>query len=188
MRFFTLLLLMCLPFQRVNGENPPSGTLVFSGSNGFIGRQAERVTGDLYTHVGIVLDGKIYEAVPPAVTRSNWPPKVSSVAFADVYYPVKQYSGAQAQVMTAYAGSQLGVPYRLYNYFHPNGPRINGTWCSRFAGDVLVTSGRYVLTEQQKSEPENLRLSLPGYVFKYRIQGVEYERRFNHGGRPPSPR
>ena len=40
----------------------PDGTLVFSSKKGLIGRVAKRITGgDQYTHVGIIIDGYIYE-------------------------------------------------------------------------------------------------------------------------------
>lgn len=146
----------------------PDGTLLFSECDSFIGRQAKIVTNDWYTHVAIVLDGCVYEADLPRVKCSPFPPRMPSGATIYVYTPRYPYSPAQVQRMRRAARGRLGEPYRLYNYWHRR-PIVYGTWCSRYVGDVLSSSGRYYFTPSESHEPETLRQNLRG---DYRFEGV----------------
>lgn len=134
----------------------PDGTLVLSQSRGLIGRIAKRITGDHYTHIGIVIDGKIYESDWPRTKRSPIRGYGRRKATYDFYVPNTPYSSHEVARMRSYATSKLGQPYQLRNYFRPGTRPTKGTWCSPFVGKVLNSSGRHRLSTGQSWEPQNV--------------------------------
>lgn len=149
----------------------PDGTLVFSNSRGLVGRIAKRITGnDQYTHVGIVLDGRVYESDYPRSKNTLVGQYSKRTNTNDYYVPSVPYSQVEVDRMKSYANSNMGKPYRLRNYFNPNSRPVNGTWCSPFVGNTLNSSGRYNLSNSQMHEPQNLMNSIGRYhTFKNRI-------------------
>lgn len=127
-------------------------------ANTVVGRVAKRITGgDKYTHVGIVLNGYVYEADWPRVKKtpvSGYKSNRRRVN-VDVYAPSRPFSQAEVQAMVNHAEGKLGQKYGLRSYFRP-GAKANGTWCSPYVKDVLNASGRYNLSNGDGHEPQNL--------------------------------
>lgn len=152
-----LFLVLVLGISNVSLAQYPDGTLVLSNSRGLVGRIAKRITGgDQYTHVGVVIDGRVYESDWPRAKNTLVSQYSRRTNTNDYYVPSTLYSQNEVAKMKSYATSHMGQPYRLRNYFHPNSRQINGTWCSPFAGNVLNASGRYNLSRSQIHEPQNL--------------------------------
>ena len=143
-----------------------SQQIILSTKNGPIGRIAQRMTGDYYTHSAIVLNGYVYEQDWPRAKRTPLGEYGKRRTINDVYnIPLSQ---EQTRVMQRYAESRMGERYRLKNYLFPRSRKTNGTWCSPFVGQVL-NSGGYRLQPSQMYEPENLRQSLPlNFSHRYR--------------------
>jgi len=162
-----LLLYMC---QNVFAQYP-DGTVILSSKKGLIGRIAQRLTGgDQYTHIGIVIDGKIYESDWPRATTRGISGYGKPRSTNDFYVPLVPYSQYEVDRMRSYAQSQLGKPYQLRNYFNPRSPKTYGTWCSPFVGNTLNASGRYHFSTRQIYEPQNIVNHVNGqYQFKNRI-------------------
>ena len=171
MRFLialSLFLLFCLPIK----AQYPDGTLVFSSKKGIVGRVAKRMTGgDQYTHVGVVIDGLVYE--------SDWP-RAHAVPVAsygkprttnDYYIPKVPYTTSEVAAMRADARRNLGKPYKLRNYLRPGTKKTYGTWCSPYAASVIAASGRFLVSSYDGYEPQNLlRKVSSGYVLRTRIK------------------
>lgn len=135
----------------------PNGTLIFYESETIIGKAAKVITeGDRFTHVAIVIDGLIYEADFPRVKKSSRVGYGKPKSTMYFYAPRKPFTGDSLSRMRAHAERRLGEPYRLYNYFQPHAPRVYGTWCSRYVGDVLNASGRYKISKWVSHEPQDL--------------------------------
>lgn len=135
----------------------PNGTLVLSSADTIVGRTAKRITnGDRYTHIGIVIDGQVYEATLPRAKRGPIASYPSRRSTNDFFEPIHPYSYQEVDRMRRFANSQLGVPYKLRNYFHPRSRPVNGTWCSPFVGRILNASGRHHLSKHQMFEPQNV--------------------------------
>jgi len=138
--------------------------IILSTKQGPIGRIAQRITGDYYTHSALVLDGVVYEQDWPRARKTSLSTYGKRRTVNDVYYlPMTRQ---QIDLAKRAAESRLGEPYRLRAYFRP-GARSNGTWCSNFTGQVLNSAG-YNLTPAQMHEPENLRRQLnPQFQYRY---------------------
>jgi hypothetical protein len=143
-----------------------SQQLIFSTKNGPIGRIAQRMTGDYYTHSAIVLNGYVYEQDWPRAKRTSLSEYGKRRTINDVYNI--SLSQGQVSAMQRYAETRMGERYRLKNYLFPRSRKTNGTWCSPFVGQVL-NSGGYQLHSSQMHEPENLRQSLP-LTFSHRYR------------------
>lgn len=147
----------------------PDGTLVLSSKKGLVGRIAKRVTGgDQYTHIGIIIDNKLYE--------SDWPrAKVGPITHKlrttnDYYYPNTPYTAIEIDAMRNKAKSLVGRPYNLRNYRIPGSKKTYGTWCSPFVGQVLNASGRYNLSSHDYYEPQNVINNITNdYNLRYRV-------------------
>jgi len=144
----------------------PDGTLVFSNKKSLVGRVARRITGgDQYTHVGIVLDGYVYESDWPKAKRTPVSQYGKRRTTNDYYVPLVP---VDTTAMRAKADSMVGQPYRLRNYFRPGSRQVNGTWCSPFVGQVL-NAGGYSLSASQYHEPQNI-LNATGESFHFRMR------------------
>lgn len=129
--------------------------IVFSSKASLVGRIANRITGgDQYTHVGIVIDGYVYEADWPRVR------KVPVVRYGKRFTTNDYYSlgltPAEKAIIKRAMERRLGEPYRLKNYFYPQLRKTRGTWCSPFAGTSLNQVGRFQLSPSQYYEPQDL--------------------------------
>lgn len=160
-----ITLLICVP-------DYPDGTLVLSSKpNTLVGNIAKRLTnGDQYTHIGIVVDNKVYE--------SDWPRAKSTYTqyygkhktINDYYIPTTPYTNSQVVSMRNSVQQRVGQPYQLRNYLRPNSRRTKGTWCSPFVQQTLNDSGRYKLSNQQGYEPQSLIESvIQDYSFTQRV-------------------
>ena len=149
----------------------PDGTLVMSNKKGLIGRIARRITGgDQYTHVGIVIDGKVCESDFPFVKCTPVGQYGKRRTTNDYFVPAVAYSPTEVSAMRHAAVSRIGQPYRLRNYFFPRSRPTNGTWCSPYVGNVLNASGRYGLSSYDMYEPQNILRRVGGqYIFSNRV-------------------
>lgn len=140
----------------------PDGTLVFSSKPGaIIGNVAKRMAGRAqrfgarYTHVGIVLSGRVYHSDYPVVAvKPIGTFKRGEVAVYQL--PTRPYTPSQVAAMKAYAQSQLGQRYRLHGFIRRDGSE---GWCSTFVGQVLNRGG-HAITKQQRFTPDNLLRSV----------------------------
>lgn len=149
----------------------PDGTIVYSSSIGLIGRIAGRITGGhKYTHIGVVIDGQVYESDWPKICRGPVIDYGKKKTTNDYFVPKKPFTKEEVDKMRKYAISQLGKPYQLKNYFYPNSRPTKGTWCSVYAGRVLNASGRYSLTPAEIFEPQRIKNKIDSdYTFKSRM-------------------
>ena len=161
LRTFALFILL---FCSTAYAQYPDGTLVFSSKKGLVGRVAKRITGgDQYTHVGVIIDGMVYESdfpkskATPVHLYGKW--RTTN----DFYIPTHLYSDEQVTRMRANAQANLGKPYRLRNYINPRTPKTDGTWCSPYAGTVINQTGRFRLNSNDLYEPQNLLMKVSPY-------------------------
>lgn len=131
-----------------------SQQLILSNKKGLVGRVAQRITKDYYTHSAIELNGWVYESDYPRVKKTPvW--DYGKPRTVNDYYQLN-LSQNEINRMQAYAESRLGEPYRLRNYFRPGSRKTNGTWCSPFIGDILNKSYTYKVNKYESFEPQNL--------------------------------
>ena len=103
----------------------------------------DRHTGSTITHAAIVLNGYVYEAVPPCVHKVRLDEYKAHMAKKGTHYfitvPKKPFSRDQIAAMVKYAESQLGRPYLLRGYW--KGMETRGIFCSQLVGNTIETSG-----------------------------------------------
>ena len=134
----------------------PDGTLVFSNKPGtLVGnialRSASKAQGyqAKWTHVGFILDGKIYHSdFPVTTTRTSFKRGEKGIFIL----PSRKYTDQEIYNMKKYANSQLGKRYSLRGFRLRNGEE---GWCSTFVGQVLNQAGHNI-TKQQRFTPDNL--------------------------------
>lgn len=144
-RIAQILLLACICSTAI--AQYPDGTMVYSSKPGaVIGRVAQRWAGRAqgyratHTHVGVILNGRVYHADYPRVTtRPIGQLKRGEVAH--YVLPTRQYTPEQIAAMRAYAESQVGKPYRLAGFIRGDGQT---GWCSTFVGEVAKRGGHQV--------------------------------------------
>lgn len=151
---FIVLAMLCIP----SFAEMPDGTLVFSNKpRSIVGRIAERMATRAqgyrakHTHVGVVIDGRVYHADYPQVASKP----IGSTKHGEIvtYVPPSQsYTTSQVDAMRSYAQSQIGKPYRLRGFIRRDGSE---GWCSTFVGQVLNRGGHRV-TKGQRFTPDNL--------------------------------
>jgi hypothetical protein len=147
------ILIAVLLFASAANAQYPDGTIIMSSKKGLVGRIAKRLTGgDQYTHSAIVFDGYAYESDWPRAKRTPVGSYGKRGTTNDYFIPTGPVS---VDAMRAKANSMLGQPYRLRNYFRPGSPKVHGTWCSPYVGQVL-NAGGYQLSPQQYHEPQSL--------------------------------
>lgn len=152
--FFLALIILCVPCNAQ--QSYPDGTVVYSNSISRIGRIANRLTGDHYTHIGIVLDNKVYEADWPRICKGPVEEAGKAKSTNDYFVPKKPFTKEEIAKMKKYAEEQIGKPYQLRNYFWPRTRPTKGTWCSVYAGMVLNASGRYDMDKKTIFEPQRI--------------------------------
>lgn len=151
----------------------PDGTIVFSYSTNIIGRIAKRITkGDHYTHVGIVIDGMIYESDWPRAKRSPIRDYGKRKCVYDFYVPLFRYTEEEVDRMRRKAKAELGKPYQLRNYIRPWTRKTEGTWCSPYVTAVLNATGYWRLSSKDAYEPQNLyQAVIRHYAYHSTIKG-----------------
>jgi len=162
-----LFVLLAIVVGCCRSQQIESGTLVFSNKSSLVGRIAKRVSGgDHYTHVGIVIDGYVYESDWPRSKKTPVNQYGKRFTTNDYYRP---NHALDVTAMRSTAESMLGQRYSLKNYFRPGSQPSNGTWCSPFAGRVL-NSGGYNLTPTQFHEPQAIYNTIrPQFSFVQRV-------------------
>ena len=150
------VLLATLVFSTSHCYAEPDGTVLMMYCDCTVGRIAQRITHDRYTHAAIVLKGFVYEADYPVVKRTPLRKYQRPRAHIYAFVPRHSFTTAEVSGMVQYAESHLGQRYGLRSYFHPNAPSHGRTWCSLYVEEVLNHSGRYHLTRAQGFEPQNL--------------------------------
>lgn len=153
------------------GQTYPDGTLALSSSRGLIGRIAQRITGQHYTHVGVVIDGYVYDQDWPRAHRTPVSRYVKRGWTTDYYVPARPYSAGEVAAMRTAAQSRLGEPYRLRGFWDRSSPGTSGQWCSPYAAHVLNASGRHRLGSHAAWSPGNLHATVGhGYRFAGRVR------------------
>jgi hypothetical protein len=153
---FGLLMLYCalsILFLLVYAVAPPrpsaavkNGSVIF-WRGGLLVKPILKHTGSDITHAAIVLDGFVWEAVPPRVHKVPLAEYIKQMEAQSKHknftwflmQPKKAYTDAESRAMLAYAESQLGRRYQLRGYW--KGHEVRGIFCSQLVGDVLKTVG-----------------------------------------------
>lgn len=147
-------------------QDYPDGTLAFSSSRGVIGRIARRITGQHYTHVGVVIDGYVYDHDWPRAHRTTAACYVKRRWTTDYYTPSTPYTAGEVIAMRKAATSRLGEPYRLRGFFLRRSTGTAGQWCSPYAAEILNASGRYRLSNKDAHTPGNLKAAV-GHRYRF---------------------
>jgi hypothetical protein len=122
---------------------PCDGSVIF-WQDTFLVKPITRRTGSNLTHAAIVLNGFVYEAVPPCVHKvllADYLKEMKALKRGSYFVltPKTPYTSAQLALMVRHAESQLGRPYVLRGY----GKRVTrGIFCSQLVSDILEKSGR----------------------------------------------
>lgn len=164
-----ILLIIVLAFTTQASAQYPDGTIVMSNKpNTLVGRIAKRIAGgDHYTHIGVVIDGYVYESDWPRAKRTPVGQYGNRRTVNDYYVPTVPLN---VEAMRAKANSMVGQRYQLRNYLNPNSPKTQGTWCSPFAGQIL-NAGGYNLTPSQYYEPQNIINAVRSqYQFRHQVR------------------
>ncbi len=159
-RIATTILIACVCSQAF--AQYPDGTMVYSSKPGsIVGRVAQRWASRAqgyqatHTHVGIVLNGKVYHADYPRVTTKPIG-QLKRGEVAHYVLPSKQYTQAELSAMRSYAESQVGKPYRLAGFIRRDGQK---GWCSTFVGEVAKRGG-HSISYGEMFTPDNLRRAI----------------------------
>ncbi len=151
-RLLLLVVLSISPVAFILAEQnvfavPKDGSLVF-WKGGPLARIIERNTGSDLSHAAIVLNGYVYEAVPPKVRKVKWAEYVEEMARHQRQWrnfewftvtPKRNYTLIAILKMKRYADSQVGKPYQLRGWWQ--GRETRGLFCSQYAANTLEKSG-----------------------------------------------
>lgn len=124
-----------------------NGCLIFWKGGTLAGPIIRRTNSDI-THAAILLNGFVYEAVPPRVHKvplatyiNQINAKIGHKNFSwFMVAPKKPYSKAELDKMVEYAERQLGRPYQLRGWW--KGHEVRGLFCSQYVGNILEKSDR----------------------------------------------
>lgn len=124
-----------------------------------VDRIATKLSGGDMVHSAIVLDGYVYEAVVPRVKRTIWADwtwhKPNHVIWA--MYPSTPYTKEEVARMKRFADSELGRRYMARGLWQDR--ETQGTFCSKYASEVLEQSGR-IKSEHHRETPQTLYVKL----------------------------
>ena len=136
------------------------GSVIF-WHDSFLVRPIYRHTGSAITHAAIVLDGYVYEAVPPRVHKVPLAEYKRHLAEKGIKWfmlsPKKPFVLGQVRAMRAYAESQLGRPYMLRGWW--KGFEVVGIFCSQLVANTLERSG-IIKSANFHESPGSLRKKL----------------------------
>jgi hypothetical protein len=141
--FYHLLTLLLLQ------ASYPDGTTAFvqiPQPRGIVERIGTRVAGSSIIHAAVVIDGYVYEATLPCVQRTSvavWQQTwLGKHPHHRIFYliPATPYTQEEVGRMRAYAASQLGRRYMARGFWQHR--ETSGTFCSKYASEVLETTGR----------------------------------------------
>jgi hypothetical protein len=110
-------------------------------------------TGSHITHAAVILNGYVYEAVPPCVRKipladyikemeaKKLKPAMQRRGFTYfIMQPKTPYTQTEIAAMVKHAESQLGRPYMLRGWW--KGHEVRGIFCSNLIADIVATSRR----------------------------------------------
>jgi len=125
------------------GETPKDGSLVF-WKGGPLANVIKRTTGSDLSHAAIVLNGYVYEAVPPKVRKVKWAEYAEEMKLKRgvtwfTLTPKRNYSLISNLRMVKYAESQIGRRYQLRGWWQ--GRESRGLFCSQYVANTLEKSG-----------------------------------------------
>ncbi len=131
---------------------PPDGSVIF-WQGGILVKPILRQTGSNITHAAIVLNGYVYEAVPPRVRKVPYAdyikeleakrqlPSMQKRGFTwFIMQPKRPYLAIERLLMFRYAESQLGRLYQLRGWW--KGHEVRGIFCSQLVSNTLAKSLR----------------------------------------------
>ena len=137
------------------------GSVLF-WKDGFLINPILKNTGSHLTHAALILDGYVYEAVPPCVHKVPLAKYLkemkdkSQIPFQEkrgftwiVVQPKVPYTATELLAMRGYAESQLGRPYMMRGYW--KGHEVRGIMCSQYAGNAIGKTGRIVSSNFHES-------------------------------------
>lgn len=132
----------------------PDGSLVFSNLHTPFGRWLNRVGPMKYSHVGIVIDCRVYEADWPkcrSVPVSRYGKPLRSY---EVFVPVVPFTPLEVSSTRVWVQSQMGRRYSAARWICPTTKLgRSGIYCSEFVRDALNASGRYELSNEVGYDP-----------------------------------
>jgi hypothetical protein len=144
------------------------GSVIF-WKDGLLVKPISRHTGSDITHAAIVLDGYVYEAVPPCVRKvtleqyvkeMNAKAKKSRRGFTwIIVQPKEPYTTAKVSAMRKYAEAQLGRPYMLRGWW--KGHEVRGIFCSQYVANTLENGSR-IKSDSVHESPGSLYKKLEG--------------------------
>jgi hypothetical protein len=147
------------------------GTLVLSSSNRLIGRIANRITGQKNTHIGIVIDGYVYDQDWPVAHKTPVSRYGKRGWTVNYYAPVRPYSAHEVNMMRQTAESRLGERYSLRGFWNRSSKGTSDQWCSPYVAHVLNSSGRYNLNSHDAWSPGNIHNRVyHDYNFQYQTR------------------
>ena len=133
-------------------EGLRDGSVLF-WQDGFLSKPICKRTDSHLAHAAILLDGYIYEAVPPRVHKVPLADYLKEMRVKEqkarqvrknfawfIIQPNVPYDARLVATMTTYAESQLGRPYMLRGWW--KGHEVRGVFCSQFVANTLEQGGR----------------------------------------------
>ena len=120
------------------------------------------------THAAVVVDGYVYEAVPPRVRKVLYSEYVKEMVAKSldrsdfkwfVLHPNKPYNVLEVISMKVYLESQIGRPYMLRGWW--KGREVRGIFCSQLVANAIEKTGRIKSSNFHES-PGSLRTKLEG--------------------------
>jgi hypothetical protein len=149
------------------------GSVIF-WRGGLLVYPISKQTGSSLTHVAIVLDDWVFEAIPPHVRKmrlldyyahlEEWGQHkfIEQRNFSwFMIKPRKEFSVPALAVMKIYAQSQLGRRYMLRGWWQQQETR--GIFCSQYIGNIIAQSGLISSASYHESPGSLYKKLLPFY-------------------------
>lgn len=139
---------------------PPSGSVIFWEDSLLVG-PISRQTGSRITHAAILLDGWVYEAVPPRVHKMLLADYIEHLRIKSrrqpkfkwfIMQPRDPVFVWQVEVMTSYAESQLGRPYSVRGWWR--GYQVRGILLALVAN--ILAKGKIIESAGVHESPVSL--------------------------------
>ena len=156
--------------QKIDKKIDLNGAVVF-WQDGILIRPILRETDSHLTHAAIILDGYVYEAVPPAVRKASLADYIEEMKAKSqkrsmqkrgftwfIMRPITPYTPNEVQAMIKHAESQLGRPYMLRGW---NKKLVKGIFCSQLVSDILGQGGQ-IKSDSFRESPGSLHKKLEG--------------------------
>ena len=155
----------------------PDGSLVFLEHSN---RYVEYFTGSGTTHVGMVIDGWVYEATPPNVRRVKVEEYDSEICLEQkknkklkvrILLPKDDYSGTDVARMRRHLDGRVGRPYTIWGYIL--GRAVGGGYhCAQLVSSTLHTTQRFLFFAPWSVTPGNLeKTAMDKYEAVYLLGG-----------------